>query len=58
MSIMNLIGDNIVIANDENLSVNDALDITCSKLIEQGKVEQSYLEAIKLNTKKSALTMC
>ncbi|WGW00178.1 PTS sugar transporter subunit IIA [Vibrio sp. YMD68] len=47
MSIMNLIGDNIVIANDKNLSVNDALDITCSKLIEQGKVETSYLDAIK-----------
>ncbi|GAM60949.1 ascorbate-specific PTS system [Vibrio ishigakensis] len=52
MSIMNLIGDNIVIANDENLSVNDALDITCSKLIEQGKVEQSYLEAIKVKHKE------
>lgn len=44
---MNLIGDNIVIANDKNLSVNDALDITCSRLIEQGKVETSYLDAIK-----------
>ncbi|GAM74603.1 ascorbate-specific PTS system [Vibrio ishigakensis] len=52
MSIMNLIGDNIVIANDENLSVNDALDITCSKLIKQGKVEQSYLEAIKVKHKE------
>lgn len=52
MSIMNLIGDNIVIAHDENLSVNDALDITCSKLIEQGKVEQSYLEAIKVKHKE------
>lgn len=49
---MNLIGDNIVIANDENLSVNDALDITCSKLIKQGKVEQSYLEAIKVKHKE------
>ncbi|GAL09699.1 ascorbate-specific PTS system EIIA component [Vibrio astriarenae] len=47
MSIMNLIGDNIVITNEKNLSVNDALDITCSKLIEQGKVETSYLDAIK-----------
>ncbi|WP_164683997.1 PTS sugar transporter subunit IIA [Vibrio maerlii] len=47
MSILNLIGDNIVISNAENLTVNEALDITCSKLIEAGKVESSYLEAIK-----------
>ncbi|GAL31833.1 PTS sugar transporter subunit IIA [Vibrio maritimus] len=48
MSIFNLIGDNgIVICNEENLSVDAALDITCSKLLEQGKVEASYLEAIK-----------
>ncbi len=48
MSIFNLIGDNgIVICNEENLSVDAALDITCSKLVEQGKVEASYLEAIK-----------
>lgn len=48
MSLLNLIGDNIVISNENNLSVDAALDITCSKLIEQGKVEKSYLEAIKL----------
>jgi PTS system ascorbate-specific IIA component len=48
MSIFNLIGDNgIVICNEENLSVDAALDITCSKLLEQGKLEASYLEAIK-----------
>jgi PTS system ascorbate-specific IIA component len=47
MSLLNLIGDNIVISNESNLSVDAALELTCSKLIEQGKVEQSYLEAIK-----------
>lgn len=48
MSIFNLIGDNgIVISTDENLSVDAALDITCSVLIKQGKVDQSYLDAIK-----------
>ncbi|USD63415.1 PTS sugar transporter subunit IIA [Vibrio sp. SCSIO 43140] len=53
MSIFNLIGDNgIVICNEENLSVNAALDITCSKLLEQGKVEASYLEAIKAKHKE------
>ncbi|MGR5094005.1 PTS sugar transporter subunit IIA [Vibrio maritimus] len=53
MSIFNLIGDNgIVICNEENLSVDAALDITCSKLLEQGKVEASYLEAIKAKHKE------
>ncbi|MPW31910.1 PTS sugar transporter subunit IIA [Agarivorans sp. B2Z047] len=47
MSLLNLIGDNIVISNEENLSVNAALDISCLKLLEQGKVEARYLEAIK-----------
>lgn len=48
MSIFNLIGDNgIVISTDENLSVDAALDITCSALIKQDKVDQSYLDAIK-----------
>ncbi|EDL55826.1 MULTISPECIES: PTS sugar transporter subunit IIA [Vibrio] len=53
MSIMNLIGDNgIVISHETSLSVDAALDITCSKLIEQGKVEPSYLEAIKVKHKE------
>lgn len=53
MSIFNLIGENgIVISTESNLSVNDALDITCSTLIEQGKVEKSYLEAIKQKHKE------
>lgn len=48
MSIFDLIGDNgIVISTDENLSVDAALDITCSALIKQGKVDQGYLDAIK-----------
>tara|TARA_Y100001956_G_scaffold2618_1_gene2713 strand:+ start:108 stop:554 length:447 start_codon:yes stop_codon:yes gene_type:complete len=47
MSIMNLIGDSIVISNEQNLTVDNALDITCSKLVEQGKVDATYLEAIK-----------
>ncbi|PFG56425.1 PTS system IIA component (L-Asc family) [Vibrio sp. ES.051] len=53
MSIFNLIGDNsIVISTEENLSVDAALDLTCSRLIEQGKVEKSYLEAIKSKHKE------
>lgn len=53
VSIFNLIGnDSIVISAEENLSVDAALDITCSTLIEQGKVEKSYLEAIKAKHKE------
>ncbi len=52
MSIMNLIGDNIVISNEQNLTVDNALDITCSKLLEQGKVDATYLEAIKQKHKE------
>ena len=48
MSIFNLIGDNgIVISNEKNLTVDAALDIACSTLIAQGKVNKSYLDAIK-----------
>ncbi|MCZ4293728.1 PTS sugar transporter subunit IIA [Vibrio sinaloensis] len=52
MSLLNLIGDNIVISNEQNLTVDAALNITCSKLLEQGKVEASYLEAIKTKHKE------
>lgn len=52
MSIMNLIGDNIVISNEQNLTVDAALELTCSKLVEQGKVEATYLEAIKQKHKE------
>lgn len=53
MSIFNLIGDNgIVISDAKNLSVDEALDITCSTLIEQGKVNKSYLDAIKAKHKE------
>ncbi|MGF1775708.1 PTS sugar transporter subunit IIA [Vibrio nomapromontoriensis] len=47
MSIMTLIGDNIVISTEENLTVDAALESTCSKLLEHGKVKATYLEAIK-----------
>ncbi len=48
MSLFDLIGNNgIVISQEENLTVDAALDITCSKLIEQSKIEPSYVEAIK-----------
>ncbi|MFM2590435.1 PTS sugar transporter subunit IIA [Vibrio sp. TBV020] len=52
MSIMNLIGDNIVISNEQNLTVDAALEVTCSKLVEQGKVDATYLEAIKQKHKE------
>ncbi|EKO3569996.1 PTS sugar transporter subunit IIA [Vibrio metschnikovii] len=48
MSILNLIGDNgIVISNEKNLTVDAALELACSTLIAQGKVNKSYLDAIK-----------
>ena len=48
MSIFNLIGDNgIVISNEKNLTVDAALEVACSTLIAQGKVNKSYLDAIK-----------
>ncbi len=48
MSLFDLVGDNgIVITEAKELSVDAALDLTCSKLLEQGKIEPSYLEAIK-----------
>ncbi|SJL84992.1 PTS sugar transporter subunit IIA [Vibrio palustris] len=53
MSLCDLINEsNIVISTAENLSVDAALDITCSTLIEQGKVETRYLEAIKAKHKE------
>ncbi|EGR2797214.1 PTS sugar transporter subunit IIA [Vibrio navarrensis] len=48
MSIFNLIGNHgIVISEAKNLRVNEALDIACSTLVQQGKVNKSYLDAIK-----------
>ncbi|WP_072668520.1 PTS sugar transporter subunit IIA [Vibrio injensis] len=48
MSIFNLIGDNgIVISNEKNLTVDAALELACSTLIAQGKVNKNYLDAIK-----------
>lgn len=53
MSILNLIGDNgIVITQEQNLSVDAALELTCSSLIDNGKVKPSYLEAIKQKHKE------
>ncbi|MGO1190599.1 MULTISPECIES: PTS sugar transporter subunit IIA [Vibrio] len=52
MSLLSLIGDNIVISNEKHLSVNAALDITCSKLLEQGSIDVTYLEAIKQKHKE------
>lgn len=53
MSLFDLIGhDGIVITNEPNLSVDSALEMTCSALIASGKVEQRYVEAIKATHKK------
>lgn len=53
MSLFDLIGDDgIVITSEENLSVNAALDLTCSALVASGKVEESYVDAIKVTHKK------
>ncbi|MGO1297934.1 MAG: PTS sugar transporter subunit IIA [Vibrio sp.] len=48
MSICHLIGhDNIIISAQELLSVNAAIELTCSTLLAQGKIEASYLKAIQ-----------
>ncbi|PMH39835.1 PTS beta-glucoside transporter subunit IIABC [Vibrio sp. 10N.286.49.B3] len=48
MSLFNLIGnDGIVITHEKNLSVDAALELTCSTLLASGKVKPSYLVAIK-----------
>lgn len=48
MSISNLINLNrIVISYEKNLSVDEALDLACIKLIEEGKIEERYVDAIK-----------
>ncbi|WP_028868006.1 PTS sugar transporter subunit IIA [Psychromonas arctica] len=53
MSLFDLIGnDGIVITNEENLSIDNALDLTCSTLIARGKVKPSYADAIKATHKK------
>ncbi|MCG6202665.1 PTS sugar transporter subunit IIA [Psychromonas antarctica] len=53
MSLFDLMGDDgIVITREENLSVDAALDLTCSALLASGKIEQSYVNAIKATHKK------
>lgn len=53
MSLFDLIGnEGIVITSDENLTVDTALDLTCSTLLASGKIESSYLEAIKQKHKE------
>ena len=53
MSLFDLVGnDGIVITTEENLSVPEALEITCSKLLKNGKIEPSYLDAIKASHKE------
>ncbi len=48
MSLFNLItADGIIISEGKNLSVDDAIDISCSTLIERGKIEKRYIESIK-----------
>ncbi|MGF1765734.1 PTS sugar transporter subunit IIA [Aliivibrio kagoshimensis] len=48
MSLFDLIGnDGIVITSEENLSVDAALELTCSTLLANNKIETSYLDAIK-----------
>ncbi|EHA1079932.1 PTS sugar transporter subunit IIA [Photobacterium damselae] len=53
MSLFNLIGsDGIVLISDINLTVDSALDLTCSILINNKKVEPRYLDAIKQKHKE------
>lgn len=47
MNLLQLIGnDGVVITNENNLSVNEALTLACTTLIDRGSIEQSYLDAI------------
>lgn len=53
MSLFDLIGhDGIVVTTAENLTVDAVLDLTCSTLLANGKIEASYVEAIKATHKK------
>ncbi|MFC1236367.1 PTS sugar transporter subunit IIA [Vibrio sp. F74] len=49
MSLYDLIGrDGIVVTSEKNLSVDSALELTCSVLLTRGDIEASYLDAIKV----------
>ncbi|MEC6882191.1 PTS sugar transporter subunit IIA [Photobacterium piscicola] len=53
MSLFDLIGDDgIVITSEKNLTVDYALDLMCSVLIKNKKVDLCYLEAIKQKHKE------
>ncbi|PSU86467.1 PTS beta-glucoside transporter subunit IIABC [Photobacterium kishitanii] len=48
MSLFDLIGnDGIVVTSEKHLTVNSALDLMCSVLLKNGKVDPCYVEAIK-----------
>lgn len=48
MSIFNLIGDDgLIITDSENLTVEEALDLSCFKLLKNNKIKCTYLDAIK-----------
>ncbi|MCD9476649.1 PTS sugar transporter subunit IIA [Photobacterium carnosum] len=48
MSLFDLVGnDGIVITSEKHLTVDSALDLMCSILIKNKKVDSCYLEAIK-----------
>lgn len=53
MSLLDLIGsDGIIIINESNLTVDSALELTCSLLIKNKKISPNYLEAIKQKHKE------
>ena len=53
MSLFDLIGNQGVIINsDENLTVDAALDVTCSRLLAHNKIEADYVDAIKQKHKE------
>jgi PTS system ascorbate-specific IIA component len=53
MSLYDLIGrDGIVVTSEKNLSVDSALELTCSVLLARGDIEASYLDAIKVKHKE------
>ncbi|MGR5367948.1 PTS sugar transporter subunit IIA [Photobacterium damselae] len=53
MSLFDLIGNSgVVLTSDNNLTVDSALDLACSALIDSRKVEPKYAEAIKKKHKE------
>lgn len=52
MKLLNLIGNNILITKERELSINSAIDLMCSQLLQQHKITPNYVEEIKKKHKE------